>query len=371
MLGNYSTIAKWEANMSQESIELLQLLTQADSVPGHEAEVREIFRAELMGTGTIGTDRLGSIFCTCVGSAAFPRILLDSHLDEVGFIVQWITESGYVKFLPLGGWWAHTLLAQRVTISTKSGKVPGFIGSVPPHLLGAEARDKVVDMKELFIDIGAENREQAEEEFGVLPGCPIAPYAPFQRLKNSKLLAAKAFDNRVGVALVIETLLGLKEHPNTVIGTGSVQEEVGLRGAKTVAQCVNPDIAIVLEGPPADDTPGLNSDAVQGKLGAGVQIRLYDTSMLVNPNLGEFVIETARRHHIPYQIAVRHSGGTDGGSIHQVGAGVPSIVLGVPVRYAHSHVSIINIDDYFATLKLITHLIEEIDTSVAKAFLFV
>ncbi len=114
--------------MSQKSIELLQLLTQADSVPGHEAEVREIFRAELMGTGTIGTDRLGSIFCTCVGSAAFPRILLDSHLDEVGFIVQWIPESGYVKFLRLGGWLAPTLLAQRVTISTKSGKVPGFNG---------------------------------------------------------------------------------------------------------------------------------------------------------------------------------------------------------------------------------------------------
>ncbi len=354
--------------MNQKSVELLEVLTQADGVPGHEAAVHAIFRSELIGTGTLGTDRLGSIFCTCVGSAEYPRILLDSHLDEVGFIVQRVTDAGYVKFLPLGFWWAHTLLAQRVTISTKVGKVPGFIGSVPPHLLEAGARDKVVEMKSLFIDIGAENKEQAEEEFGVLPGCPIAPYGPFLSLKNSKFFAAKAFDNRVGVALVIETLLGLKVHPNTVVGAGSVQEEVGLRGAKTVAQHVNPDVAIVLEGPPADDTPGLNGEEVQGKLGGGVQIRLYDPSLIVNPKLGEFVIETARRYDIPHQIAVRHSGGTDGGAIHQVGAGVPSIVLGVPVRYAHSHVSIINIDDYVATLDLIRYLVEEIDASVVEGF---
>jgi len=356
--------------MNETSIELLKSLTQADGIPGHETEVREIFREMVANVGTIGTDRLGSIFCTCVGSSAHPRILLDSHLDEVGFIVRNVTEAGYVKFLPVGGWWAHTLLAQRVTITTKLGKVPGIIGSVPPHLLGAGARDKVIDMKALFIDVGAESETQAMEEFGVLPGCPIAPYGPFIPLKNSKLFSAKAFDNRVGVALVLETLLGLDVHPNTVIGAGSVQEEVGLRGARTVATSVQPDIAIVLEGPPADDTPGLNSDAEQGKLGGGVQIRLYDPSMIVNPKLGEFVIETARRHQISYQVAVRQSGGTDGGSIHQVGAGVPSIVLGVPARYVHSHVSIINIDDYFATLGLISHLVREMDASVLDRFLF-
>jgi endoglucanase len=296
--------------------------------------------------------------------------LLDSHLDEVGFIVQSVTDNGYIKFLPVGGWWAHTLLAQRVTITTKLGKVPGIIGSTPPHLLGSGSRDKVVDMKDLFIDVGAESQEQAMEEFGVLPGCPIAPYGPFMPLKNSKLFSAKAFDNRVGVAIVIEALLGLEAHPNTVISAGSVQEEVGLRGAKTVTASVNPDIAIVLEGPPADDTPGLDSGASQGKLGGGVQIRLYDPSMIVNPKLGEYVIETAKQHQIPYQIAVRQSGGTDGGSIHQVNAGVPSIVLGVPARYVHSHVSIINIDDYTATLELVNHLVSRIDTSVLEGFLF-
>jgi endoglucanase len=355
--------------MAETSIELLKSLTQADGIPGYEAEVRAIFRDKLSDVGTIGTDRLGSIFCTRAGNAEHPRILVDSHLDEIGFVVQSVTDNGFVKFLPLGGWWAHTLLAQRVTITTKLGKVPGVIGSTPPHLLSG-SRDKVLDLKDLFIDIGAENEEQAMEEFGVLPGCPIAPYGPFMPLKNDKLFSAKAFDNRVGVALVIESLLGLDEHPNTVIGAGSVQEEIGLRGARTVAASVEPDLAIVLEGPPADDTPGLNVGATQGKLGGGVQIRLIDSSMIVNPKLADFVIETAKRHEIPYQLGVRQSGGTDGGAIHQSGIGVPSVVLGVPSRYIHSHVSIINIDDYTAALELTKHLVCEIDASVLEGFLF-
>ncbi len=190
------------------------------------------------------------------------------------------------------------------------------------------------------------------------------------RLKNEKLLTAKAFDNRVGVALVIEALLKLEEHPNTVIGAGSVQEEIGLRGAKTMVASVEPDLAIVLEGPPGDDTPGLSVGNSQGKLGAGVQIRIIDSSMIVNPMLADFVVETAKKHEIPYQLGVRQSGGTDGGAIHQFGRGVPSVVLGVPSRYIHSHVSIINIDDYNAALDLTMHLVREIDASVLEGFLF-
>ena len=355
--------------MNETSIELLKSLTQADGIPGHEAEVRDVFRDAVADVGPIETDRLGNIFCTRAGKAEHPRILLDSHLDEIGFVVQNVTDDGFVKFLPLGGWWAHTLLAQRVTITTKLGKVPGVVGSTPPHLLSG-GRDKVLDMKDLFIDVGAENEEQATEEYGILPGCPIAPYGPFMPLKNSKLLSAKAFDNRVGVALVIDALLQLEEHPNTVIGVGSVQEEVGLRGARAMVTSVEPDLAIVLEGPPGDDTPGLSVGKSQGKLGEGVQIRIVDSSMIVNPKLADFVVETAKKHEIPHQLGVRQSGGTDGGAIHQFGRGVPSVVLGVPSRYIHSHVSIINIDDYTAALDLTMHLVREIDISVFEGFLF-
>ena len=355
--------------MPEKSIELLEELTQAAGIPGHETEVRTIFQSRLADIGSIGTDRLGSIFCAKKGDADQPRVLLDSHLDEVGFIVQRVTDSGYVKFLPVGGWWAHSLLAQRVNILTERGSVPGVIGSIPPHLLGAGSREKVMEIQNLFIDIGAEDSNQAADEFGVTPGCPIVPYGPFMPLKNPRLFSAKAFDNRVGVALVIQTLQELGAHPNTVIGAGSAQEEVGLRGARTVAHTVEPDIAIVLEAPPADDTPGTDSDAMQGKLGAGAQIRLYDPTMIPNPRLCEVVIETARAHHIPHQLAVRQSGGTDAGSIHQIGRGVPSIVLGVPARYIHSHVSIINIDDYTATLNLLLHLIPKLDENAVAALI--
>ena len=349
--------------MSETSVELLKELTQADAIPGHEEEVRQIFHSRLEGVGKIQKDRLGSIFCTKNGNTEQPRVLLDSHIDEVGFIVQSVTGAGYVKFVTVGGWWAHTLLAQRVNILTKQDKVSGVIGSTPPHLLSTGSRDKVMDIKDLYIDIGAESAEQATEEYGVKPGCPIVPYGPFMPMRNPKLFSAKAFDNRVGVGLVIETLRQLGDHPNTVIGTGSVQEEVGLRGARTVAAATEPDVAIVLEGPPADDLPGANSDTLQGKLGGGVQIRLYDPSMIANPRLTELTIETATAHQIPHQIAVRTSGGTDAGAIHQVGRGVPSIVLGVPARYVHSHVSIINIDDYRATLDLLLRLIPQLDSA--------
>ncbi|MCZ6679131.1 MAG: M42 family metallopeptidase [Candidatus Poribacteria bacterium] len=352
--------------MDPKSIELLRELTQADAIPGHEAEVRQIFQSHLEGIGELQNDRLGSIFCTKQGQAEKPRILLDSHMDEVGFMVQRVTGSGYIKFIPVGGWWAHTLLAQRVNILTKGGKLPGVIASTPPHLLSESSRNKVLDIKDLYIDIGAESGEQAEKEYGVQPGCPIIPYGPFMPLKNPKLFSAKAFDNRVGVGLVIETLQQLGEHPNTVIGTGSVQEEVGLRGARTAASAIEPDVAIVLEGPPADDLPGFDSDAVQGRLGGGVQIRLYDPTMIANPQLCDLVIETAKTHQILHQIAVRHSGGTDAGAIHQVGHGVPSIVLGVPARYVHSHVSIINIDDYQAALDLLLRVIPRLDQSTVK-----
>lgn len=354
--------------MDEQSIELLEELTQAAGIPGHETEVKAIFQSRLAKIGPINKDRLGSIFCTKQGDARSPRVLLDSHLDEVGFVVQRVTDAGYVKFLPVGGWWAHTLLAQRVNIVTKHGKVPGVIGSIPPHLLGAGSREKVMDIQSLFIDIGADSDKQASDEFGVVPGCPIVPYGPFLPMKNPRLFSSKAFDNRLGVALVMQTLLGLGKHPNTVIGAGSAQEEVGLRGARTVAQIVQPDVAIVLEGPPADDTPGTDSDAVQGKLGGGVQIRLYDPTMIPNPRLCEYVIETAKAHQIPHQLAVRQSGGTDAGSIHQVGSGVPSIVLGVPARYVHSHVSIINSDDYSATLDLLLHLVPKLDEYTVNSF---
>jgi putative aminopeptidase FrvX len=346
--------------MSDASFELLEELTRADGVPGHEREVAAVFERRLAGVGAIRRDRLGSVACIRKGPEGGPRILLDSHMDEVGFIVQRVTARGYVKIVAAGGWWSHTLLAQRVRIGTAQGKVPGIIGSTPPHLLSAEARERVMKLEDLFIDIGAKDRAEAEA-WGVRPGCPVAPHTPLQRLHEPNLLTAKALDNRVGVALVIEALRDTDDHPNTLIGAGCVQEEVGLRGARTLAPVLEPDLAIVLEAPPADDTPGFDPDAAQGVLGRGVQIRLFDPTMIAHPGLAEFVVESAQSRGIAHQIAVRQTGGTNAGAIHQSPGGVPAIVLGVPTRYIHSHVSIIHLDDYAAAKALLHALVAGLD----------
>lgn len=342
------------------SIELLRELTDADGVPGHEREVADVFQRHLKDVGEFRRDRLGSVACTKPGSADSPRILLDSHLDEVGFIVQRILPNGFLKIVGAGGWWPHTLLSQRVRVLTADGKIPGVIGSTPPHLLPPEARDKVMKIEDLFIDIGARDRVEAET-WGVAPGCAVATHTPLARMHHEKLITAKAFDNRVGVALTIEALQQAEDHPNTLIGAGCVQEEVGLRGARSFAPVLEPDLAIVLEAPPADDIPGMDPDASQGRLGDGVQIRLYDPTMIAHPGLTKFVIETARAEAIHHQIAVRQSGGTNAGAIHLAPGGIPAVVLGVPTRYIHSHVSMIHVDDYAAALSLLNALVKRLD----------
>lgn len=342
------------------SIELLRELTDADGVPGHEREVTSVFERHLRDFGDFRRDRLGSVACIRKGSSDSPRIMLDCHLDEVGFIVQRITPNGFLKIVGAGGWWPHTLLSQRVRVLTAEGKIPGVIASTPPHLLSPDARDKVMKMEDLFIDIGARDRVEAES-WGIAPGCAVATHTPLARMHHHKLLTAKAFDNRVGVALAIEALQQAEDHPNTLIGAGCVQEEVGLRGARSFAPVLEPDLAIVLEAPPADDIPGMDPDASQGRLGDGVQIRLYDPTMIAHPGLTRFVIETARKEAIPHQIAVRQSGGTDAGMIHLIPGGVPAVVLGVPTRYIHSHISMIHVDDYAAALKLVNVLVQRIN----------
>jgi endoglucanase len=351
----------------QDSIELLRELTEADGVPGFEDEVRGVFTRRLEGVGEILRDRLGSVACRKPGKADGPRIMLDCHLDEVGFIVQHILPNGFLRFLHLGGWWNHVLPAQRVRVWAGGEKLPGVIGSMPPHYLSEDKRKKVLDTSDLFIDVGATNREEAES-WGLRVGTWAAPVSPFTRLKNEKLLMGKAFDNRVGCAVCIEAAQRAKNHPNTLYANASVQEEVGYRGAITMSRLVEPDLAIVLEGPPADDTPGFKPDESQGVLGKGVQIRAYDPKMIGNPRLFEFAIDVAREEGIPHQLAVRSSGSTNSAAIHLSNRGVPTLVLGVPTRYIHAHVGVINTDDYAATLNLVLALVARLDGERVSGF---
>ena len=267
----------------------------------------------------------------------------------------------------LGGWWAHTLLAKRVRILTREGtEVPGVIGAKPPHFLSEAEREKVMQIEDMFIDVGARDAGEVQA-FGIRLGDTIVPDSPFVRMHNPDLLLSKAFDDRAGLSLVVHAALESRKitHPNTIIFAGTVQEEVGMRGAKAAAWSANPDLAIVAEGSPADDLPGTSREERQAAIGSGPQIRFMDSSAITNRKLIEFVIETAEKNGIPYQLAVRRKGGTDAAPIHLHASGVPTVVVAVPSRYVHTHNTIIDISDYTSTLKLILKLVETIDGDIA------
>lgn len=348
--------------MREKAVSLLQELTEAHSVPGHEDEVRAIFVDELEDCGDLSTDRNGSVFCETGGDG--PRVMVAGHMDEVGFLVQNITPEGFIQFVPVGGWWEHNLLSQRVEILTRSGdKVLGVVASRPPHFLPESQRRQVMGIDQMFIDVGAESRRFACEELGISLGDPIAPVSAFTPMAREDYFMAKAFDNRVGMAGVIHAgrMLAQSMHPNRLILCGTVQEEVGLRGAKTAAAVAKPDVAIVLEGPPADDTPGFSRADSQGRLGGGVQIRMFDPTAIANPRLARLAIEIAAAENIPHQVTVRRSGGTDAGSFHLANEGIPSLVLGVPARYIHSHNAIIDLNDYLHLITLVIALVRRLD----------
>jgi len=356
---------KMDDSIKERGIELLQKLSQAHGAPGQENEVRRIFRSEL-GEGVF-TDRAGNIFCERQGGSDYPRILIAAHMDEVGLMVQTIMDDGLIRFLVLGGWWAHTLLAKRVRVRTRDGvEIPGVIGAKPPHFLSEAEREKVMNIEDMFIDIGARDAGEARA-FGVRLGDPIVPDSPFVRMHNPNLLLSKAFDDRAGLSLVVHAaqMTGKIDHANAIIFSGTVQEEMGMRGARAAASTVNPDLAIVAEGAPADDLPGTGKQDRQAVIGSGPQIRLLDSSAIMNRNFTDFVIETAEKNSIPYQLAVRRKGGTDAAPIHLHASGVPTVVIAVPARYVHTHNTIIDISDYTNALKLILKLVETLDPDTA------
>lgn len=343
------------------SEQLLRALTDADGTSGHEEAVTKVMAGYLKGLANVSYDRLGSIIAEKKGTAAEPRILVDAHLDEVGFMVREITKSGFIKFLPLGGWWGHVALGQRMKIITARGVVAGVVGAKPPHLLKDEERKKVLDISDMFIDVGAAGKFDVGKKLGVKLGDPIVPDSTFAVMGNDQVYMAKAFDNRAACAAVIDLIKRLQKirHPNTVYGSGSVQEEVGLRGANTVAHAVDPDIAVIVDVGLALDTPGCEDRPE--KLGAGPSIFIFDALMLPNTRLRDLTIEVATKNKIPFNLTYMERGATDGGRIHLSRLGVPSIVIGPPTRYVHSHNSLMHRKDYDNTVKLVLELVKRLD----------
>ena len=334
---------------------LLKEISEVHGVSGFEKEATRVVKKYFLEScDEIQYDNLGSIVGKQVGNENGPKILLTGHIDEVGFIVKSIDENGYIRVHPLGGWWAHVILAQKVMITTREGKkIFGVFGAEPPHGMGPEARNKVKEAKDLYIDLGVASKKEVED-LGVQVGDPICPLSEFRRMNNPKYLYGKAWDDRIAVAAIIETLDNLKnqEHPNIVYGAATVQEEVGLRGAKTVAQMIHPDVAIAIDVTMCYDLPTIQDG--QAKL------TLYDHSVIAHTGLVKYMEKICKQENIPFTYDGLAAGGTDSGEIHKVYDGVVNMTLSIPCRYFHSHSSIVHEDDLDATVKLLTAFIKKL-----------
>ena len=349
-----------------EALRLLEAYTQAHGTSGHEDAVRAIFVRELRGR-TLQADGLGGVLASPAKSSKGPRVVLTAHMDEIGFLVQAITPHGFLRLTPVGGWPDGVLAAQRLRIWSRAAQKEfiGIVAALPPHQGGAQAAsaDKVL------VDIGARSAESVVR-LGIRPGDPVVPEGPFTALAESGLYSAKAFDNRVGMAALTLATHELDASATScdLLAVATAQEEVGCRGAVVAARLAKPDVVIVLEGPPADDLPGLAPHGeMQGALGGGVQVRAYDPTAIMNPRLVDLTLEVAAAKGIPCQLAVRRTGGTDARSFQAHELGVPVIVLGVPARYIHTHNAVIDLADLQACVDLSVALVRRLDTKTVKS----
>lgn len=341
---------------------LFKEISEVEGVSGFEKNATRLVKSYFEDScDEILYDNLGSIVGKKVGNPDGIKVLVTGHIDEVGFLVKSIDESGYLRVHPLGGWWPHVLLAQNVTIITRENKkVYGVFGAEPPHGMPAEMRNRVKEMKDLYVDLGVSSKEEVLK-LGVQIGDPIIPFSQFRRMNNPKYLYGKAWDDRIAVAAIIEALDNIKElkTPNIIFGAGTVQEEVGLRGARTVASLVHPDVALAVDVTMCYDLPTVKDG--QAKLGTGVALSMYDGSVIAHTGLLKYMEDLCKKHNIKFTYDGLTAGGTDSGELHKAYDGVVNMTLSIPCRYFHSHSSIVHEDDYDATVKLLTEFFKDID----------
>ena len=353
----------------EQRLKLLEEVSLAPGIPGYEGEVAEVLaRWAKPVVANPQYDGLGSVIFELAGDDSGPLIMIAAHMDEIGFMVRRVTDDGFIKFQPVGVWCDHALPGHRVRIHSGDTEILGVIGTKPPHLIPSEKRDESLKLKDLYIDIGARDAEEVES-FGVRPGDPITPVSTFSAVGDGHMLMSKAWDNRMGCCLLVDLLYRLaeKDHPNTVAAVGTVQEELGLRGAETSTASVKPDVGIALEIDVAGDVPGVCVDEAAAELDSGPSLPIYDVSMIPNLQFRDLVMEVSEEMDIPLQKTVAPMG-TDAGKIHLHDAGVPSVVLGVPTRYIHAHSGILSIDDYERTLDLLDALISRLDWETVQSF---
>jgi len=349
---------------SERVIALLKELSDAHGPPGFEGPVRAILTREFKAAGLeISTDGLGSVIGVLPGPQGSPRIMLAAHMDEVGAMVRYLTADGMAKIQMLGGWMDSSLIDQRWVILTRKGPVTAVSGNRSLHISSGEPRARSTPPDEIFLDVGARSRADAEA-LGIRAGDPIAPVSEFAQLANGRYVG-KAMDDRVGCVMLIEALRRIKAQniklPATIYFVGTAQEELGVRGAHTAVERVKPELGLSLESGAAADHPGGRPDAAQERLGAGPVLFIADSQMLVNTRLWDFFHQVASDVGIPVQTEVTLGGAEDAVEIQRYGGGTPSMNLAVATRYLHGHNSVIDSKDLEQSIALLVAALAKLD----------
>lgn len=348
-------------------VKFIEAMSNAPGAPGFEDQVVEVVKKYVGDQLVIQEDKMRNLLIYRKDyDPTKPTILLDGHSDEVAFMVQSITQKGMIKFLPLGGWVSQNVGAHRVKVQNREGDyISGIVSSKPPHFMKPAERGQIVEIGDMTIDIGATSYEEAVDVYKITVGAPIVPAVDFEYKTETDVMIGKAFDNRLGCACVVETLLKLGETslPINVVGAISSQEEIGTRGSVITSRSAKPAVAIVFEGSPADD-PYRGPYDSQGALKAGTQIRHRDSSMVSNPRFIKFAHQVAGEAGHKYQDAIRMSGGTNAGAIHLSHEAVPTLVMGIPVRYVHTHYGISAYEDFVTTVNFAVDVIKNLNQEI-------
>jgi putative aminopeptidase FrvX len=340
---------------------LLGELADAPGPPGFEEAVRAVMVRELKPLADkVSYDGVGSVIAQHGSSG--PKVMLDAHMDELGGVVRRVTPTGYLSMQMLGGWLDQALPDQRWIIIGKKGPVHAVTGIRDIHVVPADERSKVYPRDTLYLDVGAKTPAEVAA-LGLSPGDPVVPDSPFTVMGKGDRYLGKAWDDRVGLAVIIEALRRLRStgHPNQLFVVATVQEEVGLRGARTSADLIKPDVGIAIEGGITGDSPGRNPEETQAVLGGGPGIFLYDSSTLPNRKFVRLVDQTAQGARIPLQHDLVQGYGDDSAAIQATNGGVPTVNLVVPARYTHAHNGIIDRADFDRMVDLVVALIGKLD----------
>ena len=353
-----------------EIFQLIKKLCEAFGPSGFEDEVRDLIIKEMERyVDELKIDRWGNIIGVKYGKG-IGKFMIAAHMDEIGLIIDNIDRHGFLRFRQIGGWSELSLIGQRVVIKCRDGKkVRGVIGVKPPHVTPSGEERKAPEIKDMFIDIGASSDKEVREKYNIDIGC-VAILDREVVMLNEDVITGKAFDNRVGVAIMLTSLKELKSHEVDIYFVATVQEEIGLKGAMMTAERIEPDAAIALDTTIASDVPGIPEREQVIKLGKGPAIKVMDggrAGMFISHSvLREYLINIAKEENIPYQLEVLLGGTTDATAIAVRRGGIPAITISTPARYVHSPIEVINLNDVVNAIKLLTKAIEKANTKLIE-----